>query len=195
MTCQRALILVGLGIALLQACSSGQPRSLVLAEPREIGKVLRVTPTLEWSRFHDRFLRAELWTINGPRLEALRFYYGIREDGTLLQTYGGSTLPTYRPGMTEHEIMELVASTFTRSGMSQVITRNLRPFPFGNLEGFRFEMDYVSGQGLEYQALAAGAQDPEKERLYLVLFTAAAPHYAPTYLPEVERILASLETL
>lgn len=195
MSYRRVLILIGLGIALLQACSSGQPRSLVLAEPREIGKVLRVTPTLEWSRFHDRILRAELWTINGPRLDALRFYYGIRKDGTLLQTYGSNTLPSYRPGMTEHEIMELVASTFTRSGMSQVATRDLRPFQFGKLDGFRFEMDYVSSQGLEYQALAAGAQDPDNERLYLVLFTAAAAHYAPTYLPEVERILASLETL
>ena len=191
----RPAILVIALLALLQGCSSGQPRALVLAEPREIGKVLRVTPTLEWSRFHDRSLRAELWTINGPRLEALRFYYGIRKNGTLLQTSGSSTLPTYRPGMTEHEIMELVASTFTRSGMSQVTTRNLRPFPFGQLEGFRFDMDYVSGQGLEYQALAAGAQDANKERLYLVLFTAATPHYAPTYLPEIERILASLETL
>ncbi len=192
---RRPAFLALLCAALLQACSSGPPRSLVLAEPREIGKVLRVTPTKEWSRFHDRLLRAELWTINGPRLEALRFYYGIRKDGTLLQSGGSSTLPTYRPEMTEHEVMELVASTLARAGASQVTTVNLRPFAFGSLDGFRFEMDYVSGQGLDYKAIVAGAPDPARERLYLILFTAAAPHYAPTYTPEVEKILASIELL
>ena len=190
----RALLIAMFAALLISGCADRTRSRLVTAESRDIGKHYRVTPTMDWNRFYDRMLGVELWTINGPRLEAIRLYHGIRDERGLLHQDRDANLPQYRAGMTSHEIAEMVLDTYSRSGASRVEMKGLRPVPFGDLSGFRFDLSYVSSAGLEYRGVAAGAPT-EDDRLLLILFTAAAPHYFPTYVPEVERIVASVETL
>lgn len=57
------------------------------------------------------------------------------------------------------------------------------------MSSFRFEVRYTRGSGMQRRALVTGAV--ARERLHIILYDAAAMHYA-RYLPEVERLLTTV---
>ncbi len=167
------------------------PRNLVKPEPRAIGGAYRVDPQIAWSRI-AAFNRMELWTVDGPDLEALRLYYGVQDGDTLLPTRREQRLPTYEAGMKPHDVVELVLASLARIGSSQVTASGLQPASFGDLPGFRFDLDFHSPQGLEYKGLAVGTV-AGGGGLHLILYTGAQIHYFPKHRDAVERLIASVE--
>ena len=101
-------------------------------------------------------------------------------------------LPVFRAGMTPTEVQELVVHTVERSGGAKVKASGLRPWRFGALSGFRFELEFLNDAGLEMRATFVGALDGE--RLLLVAYSGTRAHYYPKYLPVVERLLDSIDT-
>ena len=164
--------------------------SRIRPETREVGGAYTVHPQIEWS---GRSLGdIELWTVHGPRLEALRLTRGIGDGGRLLAGAGGSDekVPVFRSGMSESEMAEFVADAFRRAGAARFETRGLRPAAFGGRPGFRFELDFATPAGLEMTGLAAGTELGGK--LYLILFTAPRGHYFDRNVETAERVIESV---
>lgn len=164
-----------------------------LVEPgvRSVGSDYQVEAPIAYSRFHNRMLRAELWTVNGEALDAVYLYHGLRPGDALLPERRGITLPTLRAGMAAHEVQEFFADTLRRTGAARVETEALVPVTVQGAEGFRFELSFSSKDGLEYQGLVQGIL--KEDKLFLLYFSAPRLHFYPALAPAAERLFASVE--
>jgi hypothetical protein len=165
--------------------------TLVKPQPRTVAGRYQVDPQIEWSR--RKVGTAELWTVHGPQIEVVYLTHGIGEGETLFKQAPGSKKepPVFRADLSPSEVAEFTIDSLTHEGYERVELADLRPEPFGGKPGFRFELSLVTKDGLEMGALAAGSVVAEE--LYLVLFMAPRLHYYETYLPHVEKLVASVE--
>ncbi len=173
-------------LILLAACGRF---SLVEPERRSIADFYSVESQIEWSRISDS--GAELWTVNGPGLDAIRFFSALYDGDTMFEADGDEKLPRYRSEMKPNDVMELVVDSVAREGANEVEAAALQPVAFGDQDGFRFELTLLSPQGLEMQGIVVGHQD--ERALYLILYTGTTMYYFPKYKPTVEEIIASIE--
>ena len=166
--------------------------SLISTERQDMGG-FSIEPQIEWSSIAEGGI--EVWTVNGPGLEAIYMTDDI-DDGEPLfeQKFGQSKkqLPLFRAAMNANEVMEFVVDTLISSGAGEVHTTALRPQKFGAHPGFRFDLEYLGATGLEGRGMAFGAI--VEDQLYLMLYLAAAEHYFTTYGGHVERMFDSLKT-
>lgn len=187
-------MLVALGVAALHAGCATNPRLVEAGDDAEVA-AYEVDPQIEWSRQQARDL--EIWTVNGVQLEQLRLYSDVESADSLFPQRQGASAraepeerPRFRPDMRAHDVMELVQATLAQSGALDISVTQLRPANFGDRPGFRFDLALTAPSGLAYRGLAAGAV--KDERLQLILFLAAEPHYYPRYAPVVRRIIKSV---
>ena len=173
---------------LLSACAQ---ISMVEPKRHKIGDAFSVEAQIAWNRIPAE--KTEVWTVDGPRLQAVRFFKGIKDQETLFTSDKDAKLPVFRADMSANEVMEFVVDTYSRAGASQVAARGLRPADFGDAPGFRFEFGYVDGNGLEGDGIAGGAVI--EERLYMIIYTGSRAHYFPKYKDDVDRLLQSVETI
>ena len=142
--------------------------TLVDTERQKMSDIYSVDPQINWSRSKETTV--EIWTVDGPLLQAIRFFDGIADgDGLFPSTDPNKKFPLFRADMAATEIQELVVDTIANMGGGNVQASNLRPFKFGALPGFRFEVEFLSDEGLELEGLVAGAT--HKERLYLIVYS------------------------
>ena len=134
-----------------------------------------------------------VWTKDGMSLNRLVFFGGLEAGDILLKTGvedKDDKMPSYRTGMTENGVMEMVESTFARTeGISRSIARDLRPRPFVGRNGFAFEVDLVNKDQIEFTLSVAGATVGNK--LYLMYFAAPTLHFFDKDLPTVNAIMDS----
>ncbi len=124
----------------------------------------------------------------------MRFFKALGDGDRLFEPPRRSDdeeFPSYQSGMRGVGVMELVVDSLARAGAGDVEPGNLRPARFGSVPGFRFELSFLSADGLEMQGLAAGAVIEDK--LHLILYTGARLHYFPKYRDPVERMIGSIE--
>ena len=162
-----------------------------LQEPTrvKIAGFYTVDPQIQWSRGKSRHI--EIWTVDGPLLESVRFFDARKHGDTLFVPTPNQNLPTFDKDMKATEVQEFVVDTIASAGASRVEAFNLRPWQFGVLSGFRFELNYLNRDGLEYSAFAVGAISDEQ--LYLVLYTGTSMYYYPKYRGFAESIVASIQ--
>ena len=129
--------------------------TLVEPHPTTIGNFYTIEPQIAWSATQEG--NALLWTIDGTALEELRFLTGIGDGESLSESKDGEKSPKFRKGMTEIEIKELVVDTLAAANAKKIQTKNLKPFPFVGHRGFRFELTYLAGNGLEKAGLVGGS--------------------------------------
>lgn len=178
-------------VALGGCATFGGQDPLVAPGPREVGGAYTVQAPIAYSQFRSRSGQAELWTVNGPALDAVYFYYGLRVGEPLVRAPENVTLPTLRAGMAAHEVEEFFADTLRRAGYAQVETTALAPARLGTLPGFGFDLRYATESGLEYQGFAQGAW--HGERLVFMYFAAPALHFYPTLAPAARQLFASVQ--
>lgn len=166
--------------------------SFTLIQPGRtvVGDLYTVDSQIPWSA--ARAGKMELWTVDGPSLQSLRFVNGLADGETLFdgKRKDNKKIPTFRKNMTSSEIMELVADSVALQGLERVESAALRPYKFGNTQGFRFELSYVSSKSLEGQGAVVGAV--VQERLYLIVYLGTRAYYYPKYKDHVERIVESI---
>lgn len=182
----RILMLV-LAALSLSACAR-----YTLLEPQrhEVSSLYSVDPQIEWSRVKTGVI--EEWTVDGPMLQAVRFFDGVKDRDPLIPGYGQKKkLPLFRAGMSATEVQEFIVDSMAALGYTGVRADNLRPFRFGTLPGFRFELEYLSADGLELEGIAAGTTTEGK--LYLILYTGTRSHYFDKHKSDVERMLQSIQ--
>lgn len=185
---------LAVGVLALGGCATlGGQDPLVTPGPRTVGGTFSVQAPIAYSQFRNRGGQAEMWTVNGPALDAVYFYYGLRVGDALVRASENVTLPTLRAGMAAHEVEEFFADTLRRAGYARVETTALAPTRVGTLAGFGFDLRYVTEDGLEYQGFAQAAW--RNERLVLMYFAAPALHFFPTLEPAARRLFASVQLL
>ncbi len=183
------------------------------AERRAIGDLYSVKSNLVWSQADEGGI--QVWTIDGPLLQALRFVT-LKDGETLfLSTDKEAKLPRFRAHMTPSEVVEFfVASLKSVSGgvdthqltkgmvqpagiragsinAGSIDVKNLRPSDFGRLPGFRFDFSFLSKEGLERQGLALGSIHEGK--LLLMVYTGTREYYFEKHKQDVEAIFSSVE--
>lgn len=180
------LIAVSMLALTFAACSQ-----YTLQEPTrvKIADFYTVDPQIPWSR--GKFQQIELWTVDGSLLEAIR-YFDPRNDGdTLFVPRPGQVLPKFGKTMTTFDVQEYVVDSMSAVGLVDVQASNLRPWPFGVLSGFRFDLSFIDNDGLEHDGIVVGAIT--NERLYLVMYTGASKYYFPKYRGYFESIIESVQ--
>ncbi|UCH74170.1 MAG: hypothetical protein JSU82_17990 [Rhodospirillales bacterium] len=147
-----------------------------------------MTPQIEWNR--QITPRSEVWTIDGYALHSLRFFEVTHGQGLFGREVAPGRAPVFRKTMLPHEVRELVIDTLVLEGWSNVRSQGLRPAGFGDLPGFRFSFEMLSGTGLEYDGVALGAV--QDDALHLIVYVGTRLHHYSTYADDVERLFASI---
>ena len=153
-----------------------------------------LAPQIAWSKHAEGDV--ELWTVDGPLLQELFFFSGVADGKPLFPATVQSKekeLPVFDDKMTALEVRDLLVATLSRRNQFKVETTNLRPWQFGNVEGFRFELSLVTDDGLNKQGFAVGTI--RNDKLYLIAFSAAEVHYYGKYKDTVENLLGSIQMI
>lgn len=171
---------------LLTACATTYTR----LEPQrvKVSDLYTVESQTVWSRATSH--RVEVWTVDGPLLEAIQFFDGLDEGDTLFDSRGKIELPNYDKDMQTLEIQEFVVDSMIASGNPSVEPYNLRPWEFGQLPGFRFDMKYKDQDGLEHEGFVVGTV--HKDKLYLIMYTGTHLYYYPKHRGAAESVIASI---
>ncbi len=177
----------------LAACSG---YDLVEPERRSIGGIYTVDPQIRWNRSTRG--HTEIWTIDGPLLQQLRFVKGLEDGDRLFPSPGlfgdrrrERRKPSFHADMTPIEIAEFFESSLSQAGAVNFRISDLRPARFGRLSGFRFSYDYSLADGLERQGLATGALHDGS--LLMLIYAAPRMYYFARDKPHVERLIRSIE--
>ena len=154
----------------------------------EIGQSYSIVTHRNWSHFPGP---PESWTVDGLALGVLHTWSDL-EDGDALFEISDQKMPQFHADFSQFEVAELVADTIEMMASgADVETTQFRPTAFGSNDGFRFEVSYVD-DGLPYRGIAAGALRGDK--LDLIFFRAPTEHYYDLYVPEIEEMVASIQT-
>ena len=177
------------GLALVLAGCAATTYTLVESRRVDVCDLYSVEPGGRWSEIKKGDVR--LWTVNSVELESIRFIGGIREGVPIMDITKEEHETAFRPDMTETELVDAVVDAFSLSGAQRVEAKNLRPAPFGSLDGFRFELEFLNENGLKKRGDVVGTV--VDEALYLIIYTGAAIHYFPKYHDEFEGIINSIK--
>jgi len=133
------------------------------------------------------------WTRDGLLLDRLVIIPGI-PDGEPLLTSREKTaaMPVFRADMLPNELEELLESTIVKffgEGQAVVSTENLRPHRFGDNRGVLFDMSATVTESPEYKGLVGAFVADDK--LYVMYFLGATPHYYSKHLADAEAIIRS----
>lgn len=159
---------------------------------RSVGERLAFTLEGPWNRVNAPGMGpAQVWTMEGLPIDQLLVYAGIKNEGLVHATGGGSSAKNFafRSGMQPDEIVALFEGMLTRDG-SQFKLGRLEPASFGGERGFRFEyqvvrrVDSAQLSGVGYGAVSKG-------ELFALLYHAPRLSFFPRHRERVEQIARS----
>ncbi|HTQ14710.1 MAG TPA: hypothetical protein VMH86_12625 [Rhizomicrobium sp.] len=179
--------------ALLAAAGCANYSSVGANAPVQVGDNVSVLPQIQWGQAPFPGFAGTLWTEDGAALDSLMFFTGIKPGEPLINANGVSKdeLRTYQAGMLPNDVMDLLATNFSKLSFQQIRTSNLRPAPFGSATGFRFDLTFSTKDGLNMRGTALAAQRGGK--LDMILFIAPDEYYFGHYADTVEKIFASVQ--
>jgi hypothetical protein len=185
---QKTVLLV---VLLLTGCAQYQ---LVNAgDSVAMGDAFTMKPQRAWSRIDHGHI--ELWTVDGPLLEQVVVYKGLKDGQDLLipNPLGekAEDFPTFQKEMTALEVRDLLEATFSRAQEVDVQTFEMKPWKFADADGFRFEYTFTTKSGLRKRGFTVGAI--HDERLFMIVFSAAEIYYFDKYADELEKLVSSVE--
>ena len=184
-------------LMLVSVVATGCAVSLIEPKPTTIDGTYTVQPQIKWASVPAR-KGLEVWTVDGPALEAVTFVKGLGDGEALMKgpipgAPDEDKRPKFRAQMTPSEIVELVTDSYVLFGAQKLETSSLRPAKFDTTDGFRFDIGWVTRSGLEMQASAAGAV--VKGKLQMIIYSGARAHYFPKYRDDIERVFGSVKLL
>lgn len=170
-------------LILLSGCAS---QALVPPGPARVDGLLLTTP-LAWSQ--RGFKGERQWTIDGPLLNALEIYTGVKPGELLFDLPAAKRREgiRYRADMSDLEVQELVADGLLAAGVVDVQLVELGPARLGDAPAIRFELSFANAAGLRYRALALASQAGGE--LTLLFYYAPAEYYFERDRAVVEAIL------
>lgn len=191
MIMRASVLLPFVGLLMLSGCAGVD---LVAAgKPADLGDGVSVVPTIAWARIHAVSGPSSL-TIDGIGLDEMRCYTGIEPGKPIIDVSGMSNkeIGVYSTSMLPHDVMELLAADMEKGGSEDVRTSGLAPAKFGSTEGFRFDLSYLTKDGLEMKGEALAAQRDGK--LDVLLFVAPSEYYYALRQHDADQLFASIQT-
>lgn len=154
-----------------------------------LGDGVSVTPATEWSQI--TLGSARVWTVNGLGLDEVLFYTGI-QNGKPLYAVAGKTaqLGSFSATMSPNDIQDLAVTTMGQEGYQNVRAANLAPCQSSVGNHFCFDLEFLTGDGLEMKGKAIAM--PNKGKLELVEFLAPSEYYYPSLAPTVDKLFAAI---
>lgn len=183
----------GLAMASALAASGCAGVDLVAAgRPFDLGDGVSVVPTTAWARVHAP-ASGSLLTIDGVGLGEVHYYTGVAPGKPVYSIAGvsDSELGVFKQDMLPNDTMELLVANLSKAGNQNVRTSNLRPTKFGTANGFRFDLSFVTKEGLNMKGEALLAQRGGK--LDVLLFMAPDEYYFARRQPDVEQLFATIQ--
>ena len=161
-------------------------------QPADLGDGISVVPTTAWARVHSPLMDPVL-TIDGMGLNEVHYYTGIKPGSPIFSVSGISDkeVGLYTSGMLPNDIMDLLVGNLSKNGDQDVRASNLAPARFGAANGFRFDVAYVTKEGLDMQGEALIAQRGGK--LDVLLFVAPQEYYYGHRKPDVDQLFTTLQ--
>jgi hypothetical protein len=194
----RLRLLVAIAVLVVSGCA---PFVLVPPERQTVGGVISVQPGVKWNKLVQHNFRGsvEVWTLDGPGLNTLLFFTGVRDGEPLFARAAGAAQAeqqekpaAFRASMNPLEVQELLEATMARHFQTTIAEgRNLKAAPLANGQGFRFETRLIGRDEVERDGVFVGTI--RGGRLYGAWFQGAKLHYFTRYLPEFDRIVASAQ--
>ena len=181
-------------MAALLLCSGCAGVDLVSAgKPADLGDGVSVVPPVAWARIHNPAAGSSL-TIDGVGLGEVRYYTGVMPGKPIIDigTLSNAEIGTYNASMLPNEIMDLLAANLEKTDCQNVHASNLAPAKFGTATGFRFDVSYLTKDGLEMKGEALAAQRGGK--LDVLLYVAPNEYYYALRKTDVEQLFASVQT-
>lgn len=130
-------------------------------------------------------------TIDGQLLNQLYFGDEIEDGDSLIYlTSREKIVPKFRADMNPSEIAEFIADSLSYVNFQNVETTGLRPEPFGELDGLRFDMTADTTAGLNMAGTVKAAFDGK--HLRVILYLAPTTYYYGLHRDEVENIMQSV---
>ena len=177
------------GLAIILILSGCARYSLVKPGQHSLGKAFSIDSHISWNALKNTD-KLDIWTVDGTSLQALSFVKGLEEGDQLLALKDKKKGPLFKKDMTAVGVMDFVVASFAAVGMKEIEAENLRPSLFGGKDGFRFEMTYISKDGLQRRGLFSGAVI--KEKLYMILYVGTQEHYFKKHEKDAEKILTTV---
>ena len=136
---------------------------------------------------------AATWTRDGMLLDRFSIIPGVPDGEPLLVVKDKSAaLPVFRADMLPNEIEELLESTIVKLfGEAQAVvnTSNLRPYRYGDNAGVMFDLEATVTDSPKYNGIVGAFIADEK--LYVMFYLGAQPHYYDKHVAEAESIIKS----
>ena len=133
------------------------------------------------------------WTKDGMLLDRFSIIPGVPDGEPLLVVRDKSAaMPVFRADMLPNEIEELLESTIVKlfgEGQAVVNTSNLRPYRYGDNAGVMFDLEATVTDSPKYNGIVGAFIADEK--LYVMFFLGAQPHYYGKHVAEAEAIIKS----
>lgn len=160
-------------------------------KPVTVGNGVTVTPQRQWNQISVDHI---LWTADGPNVNSIHFYTGIKPGKPLFRIPGMSEkqLPVFEASMLPNDIQDLVVSSVTKQGFQNVRPGNLSPCKFGSTTGFCFDLDFATRDGLLIKGKTMARK--QADTLDVFLFEAPAEHFYGDLTPAVDQLFASAQT-
>ncbi len=179
-----------LALTMLSGCAGAD---LVEAgKPADLGDGVSVIPTTAWARIHAPGMDP-LLTIDGIGLNELHYYTGIAAGKPIFSVAGVSDKEAglYSPDMLPNDVMDLLVGNLTKSGNQDVRASNLAPAKFGTSNGFKFDLAYVTANGLDMRGEVLALQHDKK--LDLLLYVAPEEYYFAYREPAVQQLFTTVQ--
>lgn len=170
--------------------------SLVPPQTTLVASAFNVTPKYAWNKQPDTpgLEHAEIWTQDGPALNRVIYFGGIKDGEAMIKTPSGAEAkaPKFKSSMLPQEVVEFVEKSYRVQTSSPAFTvTSLKPITFSGQPGFSFDFDFTTKDEVRRKGRAAGAI--KNGSLYLIIYEGAAVYYFNRNLPEVDQIISSAQ--
>lgn len=198
-------LLLALLCLTLGACSNWAIIGPGKVEIAQWGEKAELTTDRVWSG--NKQGEAFLWTQEGPALQTLLINMGIRNGETLFLNLDKEAQQNgiimwlgkkwdeisfrYRSGMTQHEVAELITTSWSIIKKTPVDMRDLEPFTLSGHAGLKMGYSYTPADEVLRHGVAWAAVINSK--LFVIQYEGTAIHHFALALPEAERIIASFK--
>jgi hypothetical protein len=178
-----------LAMALLTA-GCAQVTLVEAGKPADVGNGVSVMPQRQWNQIKTDHI---LWTTDGPAVNQVNFYTGVKPGKPLLEIAGlkDKELGAFDIKMLPNDIQDLVVATMGKQGYQNVRPGNLTPCPFGTVTGFCFDLTFATSEGLEMKGMTMARK--RVDTLDVFLFQAPGEYYYGELAPTVSKLFASAQ--
>jgi hypothetical protein len=185
-------LFVALALPLMAAgCAS---IAAVPAGPFQVGEN-QVSLGRDWSNMSasmpGRSKKVSVLSIDGPLLNRLYVSDALVAGDYIIKPLDKARpTPTVRTGMSATERVEFVIDTVSALDYLHAEAKSLRPAKFRGQNAVRFDLTAQTKEGLDISGTGLVAEVSGKT--YVILYLAPGEYYFDAYLPEVEKVMASV---